>query len=412
MKPRFELSKWLLLGAVVLTMMAIALPGCASEEVTPVGEEPAGAGAPVEEEPGGAGAPAEEEPGGAGAPAEEEPAGAGAPAEEEPAGVEPPLEEEEVEPESTPTHAPAPAPDQSQTSTPGNTGLEGDWMLSQGFIPSVPVLASVEVYIGSVHADISYPLTLQIRSDNNGLPSGTILASTSVTVAQEGWEWITFSLPDLPVNPGTGYHLVLYSVSNYHTGLDSTNPYPHGYMGYSTDAGATWKMLHDNPDYDMAFRIYGPLSEETVTPAPALEPIEVELEVDSTNPEGVKFIAPESGSYTLTIVGGAYHYWGIVDPAQGFKGWRTLIDLYINRPIDWGIPDEWGLHPVNSDRTIGLGDYYSTFQEAQAAGWGSSLVIHLDKNDYIITIVSMIESDPDYYFDNTGAVKIRISGPY
>ena len=174
----------------------------------------------------------------------------------------------------TPTPAPTPAPtpvaaptlDQSQTSTPGNTGLEGDWWLSQGFTPSMPILTSVEVYVGSVHADLSYPLTLQIRGDSNGLPSGTVLASTSVTIARKTWEWINFDLPDLSVNPGTRYHLVLCSVSNYHAGLDSTNPYPYECMGYSTDTGATWKMLHDNPNYDMAFKIYGMPSEEITRP--------------------------------------------------------------------------------------------------------------------------------------------------
>ena len=42
--------------------------------------------------------------------------------------------------------------DQSQTSIPGNTGLEGDWWLSQGFVPSMPLVTAVEVYMGSVHA--------------------------------------------------------------------------------------------------------------------------------------------------------------------------------------------------------------------------------------------------------------------
>ena len=46
----------------------------------------------------------------------------------------------------------SPTLDQSQTSPPGNTGLEGDWWLSQGFIPSMPILTSVEVYVGSVNA--------------------------------------------------------------------------------------------------------------------------------------------------------------------------------------------------------------------------------------------------------------------
>jgi len=148
-----------------------------------------------------------------------------------------------------------PGLDQSQTSTPGNTGLEGDWWLSQGFVPSMPMLTSVEVYIGSVHANLNEPLTLQIRGDSNGLPSGSVLASTSVTIPSAAWGWVTFDVTDLAVNPGSRYHLVLSSASNYHVGLDSTNPYPDGHMGYSTDAGVTWKM--DSPNYDMAFKIYG-----------------------------------------------------------------------------------------------------------------------------------------------------------
>ena len=166
----------------------------------------------------------------------------------------------------------SPTLDQSQTSTPGNTGLEGDWWLSQGFIPSMPILTSVEVYVGSVNANLSYPLTLQIRGDSNGLPSGTVLASTSVTIAGKAWEWITFDLPDLSVNPGARYYLVLSSVSNYHVGLDSTNPYPHGCMAYSTDAGTAWTTLHDNPNYDMAFRIHGIPLEEAPTPTPTAPP--------------------------------------------------------------------------------------------------------------------------------------------
>ncbi len=48
MKPRCELFKRLLLGLVVLTMMAIALPACAPEEVAPP-EEEAVEGTPAEE---------------------------------------------------------------------------------------------------------------------------------------------------------------------------------------------------------------------------------------------------------------------------------------------------------------------------------------------------------------------------
>ena len=167
----------------------------------------------------------------------------------------------------------APTLDQSQTSTPGNTGLEEDWWLSQSFVPSMPLVTAVEVYIGSVHANLSYPLNLQIRSDDNGLPSGSVLASTSVTISQEAWGWITFDIPDIGVVPGTRYHLVLFSTSNYHTGLDSANPYPSGVMGYSTDAGKTWRILNDNPNYDMAFKIHGSVISTTTPPTTTTPPV-------------------------------------------------------------------------------------------------------------------------------------------
>lgn len=198
---------------------------------------------------------------------------------------------------TTPTTAPSTTPtlDQSQTSTPGNTGLEGDWWLSQGFVPSVPLVTAVEVYIGSVHANLSYPLSLQVRSDDNGLPSGSILASTSVTISQGVWGWITFDIPDIEVVPGTRYHLVISSASNYHTGLDSTNPYPGGYMCYSTDAGKTWGILNDNQNYDMAFKINGSVPSTTTPPITTTPP------VTTTTPPPTTTIPPTTTPPTTTL---------------------------------------------------------------------------------------------------------------
>jgi hypothetical protein len=158
-----------------------------------------------------------------------------------------------------------PALNQSQTSIPGSTGLEGDRWLSQGFVPSMPLLNTVEVYIESVYADLSNPLSLQVRSDDNGLPSNSVLASTGITIPAAAWGWITFDIPDIEVIPGIRYHIVLFSTLNYHIGSDLTNPYPDGYMGYSTDAGKTWRMLNDNPNYDMAFKILGSALSEPVS---------------------------------------------------------------------------------------------------------------------------------------------------
>ena len=58
MRPRCKLFKWLLLAVVVLTIMAIALPGCAQEERAP-SEEGAGGAATPEEAAGGVATPQE-----------------------------------------------------------------------------------------------------------------------------------------------------------------------------------------------------------------------------------------------------------------------------------------------------------------------------------------------------------------
>lgn len=77
--------------------------------------------------------------------------------------------------------------------------------------------------------------------------------------------------------------------------------------------------------------------EAAVLPSPEAVSVDIELKVDSTNPEGTRFIAPESGSYEITIVGGAYRYLPEEDPNWAvYGGWRTVIGLYINRPVEWG----------------------------------------------------------------------------
>ena len=149
--------------------------------------------------------------------------------------------------------------------------------------------------------------------------------------------------------------------------------------------------------------------EAAATPSLEAVTVDIELEIESTNPEGTKFVAPESGSYKLTIIEGAYTYWETRDPEVGFLGWRTLIGLYKNRPAEWGAPDEWGLHPINPDNIVGLVDYHPTFGEAEAAGRGSSITVHLAKNDYIIIGVA---DGSDWYHDNSGSIRLRITGPH
>jgi len=132
-----------------------------------------------------------------------------------------------------------------------------------------------------------------------------------------------------------------------------------------------------------------------------------DVEVDSTNPDGVKFIAPESGSYKITIVGGAYCHLPEDEPNWAlYGGWKTLLHMYINKPVERGDPGEWGLRPINFDNIIGPAEAMPSISEAETAGKDSSITVKLDKGEYIILLVY---DGSDYYFDNSGTVKVRIT---
>jgi hypothetical protein len=150
--------------------------------------------------------------------------------------------------------------------------------------------------------------------------------------------------------------------------------------------------------------------EVTVKPADPVASVDVKLEVDSSNMTGVKFVAPEDGSYTVTIDGGAFCYLPEnTDSWALYGGWSSLLHVYENHPVKWGAPDEWGKHPVDFTTTVGEGKRApSVAAAAAAAGKGSSVTIDLKKGDYIVLIVS---DGYDYYADNSGAVTVRITGP-
>ena len=137
--------------------------------------------------------------------------------------------------------------------------------------------------------------------------------------------------------------------------------------------------------------------------------VDVSLPVDSTKPEGVKFVAPEKGTYRISITGGAFCYlpqdtesWAL------YGGWSTLLHYYVNQTIQWGEPDQWGKHPVNFTGTVGAGNRLATVAKAEAEGQGASVTVALDKGDSIWFLVS---DGLSYYSDNSGIVTVRITGP-
>jgi len=169
-------------------------------------------------------------------------------------------------PTPSPTATPTPVLDQRQASHPGNTGMDAQWWPSQSFVPTMPILTAVDIYMGCSFCELPTTITLQIRTDSEGLPSDTVLTSVDVTITGRAWNWVNFDVPDISVNPGTTYQIALIGHTNYHVGLDSTDPYPDGHMSYSTDAGATWQYMDYPQNCDVAFKTYGLGTPATPTP--------------------------------------------------------------------------------------------------------------------------------------------------
>lgn len=142
--------------------------------------------------------------------------------------------------------------DQSQE----ETGLDSSasfglttW-LAQGFLagqsnPLTRVAFKVKYSTG-----IPAAFTVQLRSDNSGVPSSTVLATASVatlTTSDTDWRWVeaVFTTP-YTLQAGSIYHLIISSagasaVNTYLLGIDATTPvYTSGYLSTSTNSGTAW----------------------------------------------------------------------------------------------------------------------------------------------------------------------------
>jgi uncharacterized protein YycO len=129
------------------------------------------------------------------------------------------------------------------------------------------------------------------------------------------------------------------------------------------------------------------------------------LYMPSTLEYGVTFNASSSGTYRITIVGGAWSPWPEGSPDD--QGWKTGISIYKNRPVvympDPNFPGKWG--PVVPDYGLGDYNYHSSYQEAEAAGIGLFIDIPLNTNDYLVFLT------PDHlgwYYHNRGGIYFLI----
>ena len=130
------------------------------------------------------------------------------------------------------------------------------------------VLTKVTLAVNKIDQfyDLGYtqPLIVEIRTDDNGQPSDTVLASESISHEKvpnvASWFDVEFSSPPA-LNQGGSYWLVLKNYDEEWLGLYvyawyvSLAPGYAGNMAYTQDRGATW---NDNSAYyDMLFYAYG-----------------------------------------------------------------------------------------------------------------------------------------------------------
>jgi hypothetical protein len=168
--------------------------------------------------------------------------------------------------------------DQSQTSTGGlEVSVWGPEWVAQTFTAGITGdLDQVDLFL--FRADNPGPLTVDIQAVTAGVPSGSVIASSSVAQADVNdsftptWISVPFSSP-ARVNAGKQYAIVLSarSISSFLEGIYAWNdvfgnPYSAGRVVISTTGGATWgDFASVFDDADAAFKTY-------VTPLPTSIP--------------------------------------------------------------------------------------------------------------------------------------------
>lgn len=138
------------------------------------------------------------------------------------------------------------------------------YWLAQGFTPTKSILTKVEVRLfvkGNHPSDAIIELKVRSLLDGDDLTTCSIDGSTV-----ESGSWIVFDFPDIIVNPGDLYYMVLRSSSgdqqhHYVWYFDINDPYPSGDAWGSSNYGSSWYILdypeNDLPEYDFVFKTYG-----------------------------------------------------------------------------------------------------------------------------------------------------------
>ena len=134
----------------------------------------------------------------------------------------------------------------------------GDFVAQKIQLPYTANVTQIKLYVektGTPGAD----LTVEIQTDNSGVPSGTVVTNGSTSIAEAdigtAYAWETALFSTAPSLTGvTDYWIVLSESSgssgDYYLNYDNGNSLAMGGVGLSTDSGSSWTT--DATDTGMA----------------------------------------------------------------------------------------------------------------------------------------------------------------
>ena len=142
----------------------------------------------------------------------------------------------------------------------------GWWVLhnvweAQGFVPSLPILTRVRLYMFELGTPATSELVVSIRDDLTGDDLTEIIG-----YGISGSQWLEFDFPDIDVDIGEEYYIVCRAsegndMENCYCWFFGINdPYPPGEAWYSQNYGSSWiirEYLPDFPENDFCFETYG-----------------------------------------------------------------------------------------------------------------------------------------------------------
>lgn len=142
---------------------------------------------------------------------------------------------------------------------------------------------------------------------------------------------------------------------------------------------------------------------EDPQPSPTAEPITTSVWANEEN--GIQVDVNEPGMYNVAYIDDAYSPWPNAQYPD-YRGWTTILRVYVNRPIEWGTTDYGLVGPINFDGFLGPGGYHLDKNEAIALSKGDSRNFRLNAGEYLILVTL---DERGRYSDNQGKVDVEIT---